>query len=94
MSELTLKLPESMTAYQIGELLAQFCDETLMESSAIRLDVSALNELDGAGYQIFLSFLKEKGSNILESDSLTAANRSQEQIVASVLKATSSKEEG
>lgn len=60
MSRFTLSLPDSLTIYNVATLCQQWQQQLSKQHDRILLDVSALQELDGAGFQLVLSLIKHR----------------------------------
>lgn len=53
-----LQLPATLTIYEVRDLAQQWLTCVAAQPSRLSLDVSELQELDGAGFQLVISLLK------------------------------------
>lgn len=60
MNRLTLALPDSLTIYNVATLCGLWQQQLSEYHDSILLDVSAVQELDGAGFQLVISLIKHR----------------------------------
>ncbi|MBU2112286.1 MAG: STAS domain-containing protein [Gammaproteobacteria bacterium] len=74
MSRFTLALPDSLTIYNVASLCELWQQQLSNEHGGILLDVSALQELDGAGFQLVLGLVKHRVQHcaVLQSQALSS----------------------
>ncbi len=54
----TLKFPPSLTVYEVQGYASRWQEISHQQPNQLHLDLSDLQELDGAGFQLILSLLK------------------------------------